>query len=91
MAMVSLLPAGCMHNHPAPEASDRLRGLRDSMQARQEYALDLAKFAGDHIRDGDYTKARPLLEEALAADPFCVVAHNNFGLVYLHEGDSYRA
>lgn len=44
-----------------------------------------------HINDGSYDEARIALEQAIEADAFSGVAHNNLGLVYYHQDELYAA
>ncbi len=54
-------------------------------------ARELNDRAYDLLHQNKYTEARPLLEKAVAADPFYGPAHNNLGLVLYQQNDFYRA
>ena len=59
---------------------------RDMRLATQKTAQ-----AVELIKKRQFDKAEHLLDEAIEADPFTGIAHNNLGLVYYHQGRLYEA
>ena len=81
----------CSHNSPSKVMVRQSHQLREEVAAKRAKATELARQAGARIRRGEYEAAEPLLIHALQEDAFCFAAHNNRGLLYLHQGDYYQA
>ncbi len=84
LIVVMLLACGCESNRTLVKAAGpRPRDMRLAMEKTTQ-AVGL-------IKDGHYERAEELLDEAVEADPFAGIAHNNLGLVYYHQGRLYEA
>jgi Flp pilus assembly protein TadD len=77
--------AGCAPHRSASPYATPGENERDSLKAQS-----LTQEAAACI-PGDLPKAERLLREALTADLYHGPAHNNLGVVYLRQGELYRA
>ena len=79
--LAGLVVAGCA---PQPTVIRGDAAVPDSAAARR-----LNGQAYELISRGDYTRAEPLLQQAMAADVMFGPARNNLGLVYFHQNKLY--
>ena len=76
---------GCTTASKRSHADGQIYQLNEQAIAKRTEALALARQAGDHLEADEQDKARASATEALRLDPYCFVAHNNLGIVYLRE------
>jgi len=83
VVMIALCVAGLVGCKSASTASVPDR--------RPDVALEKLSIGTKLIQEGDDAKAEKYLLEALDADAYCGMAHNNLALIYYREGRMYDA